>query len=238
VVLTGSTARARAGSSQDPPSMDSAEVGRWHQALRKGVADAAAERVDHVFFGMTVGRVVDPLASPALASVSLKGVPQPRAPWVEQRERSTTMAAAGRRRVSIRSSRVFFVPCTVLLLELRDAPFKPDEISDGHHVGQHGPQRRQPDRLRPGFLGKFGDLVGCPGSPMGHSADGLVEVAAAIRLNLGSDLRFAGPALSRPLGHAVGACPISTRFCRRQRGGELALEARSFFFRHGTHHRV
>ena len=46
------------------------------------------------------------------------------------------------------------------------------------------------DRLEvgPWFLGKFGDLVGCPGSPTGHSADGLVEVAAAIRLNLGSDL--------------------------------------------------
>ena len=28
--------------------MDGAEVGRWHQAIGKGVADAAAERVDHV----------------------------------------------------------------------------------------------------------------------------------------------------------------------------------------------
>ena len=35
---------------------------------------------------------------------------------------------------------------------------------------------------------KLGDLVGSPGSPTGHSADGLVEFAAAIRLNLGSDL--------------------------------------------------
>jgi hypothetical protein len=51
--------------------VDGAEVGRWHQALGKGVADAAAERVDHVFFGMAVGRVVDPLAAAALASVGL-----------------------------------------------------------------------------------------------------------------------------------------------------------------------
>ena len=48
--------------------MDGAEVGRWHQALGKGVADAAAERVDHVFFRMAVGRVVDPLAAAALAA--------------------------------------------------------------------------------------------------------------------------------------------------------------------------
>jgi hypothetical protein len=64
--------------------MDRLEVWAWHQALGEGVADAAAERVDHVFFGMAVGRVVDPLAAAALASVSLKGVPQPRAPWVDQ----------------------------------------------------------------------------------------------------------------------------------------------------------
>jgi hypothetical protein len=64
--------------------MDSAEVGWWRQALGKGVADAAAERVDNVFFGMAIGRIVDPLAAAALASVGLKGVPQPRAPWVDQ----------------------------------------------------------------------------------------------------------------------------------------------------------
>ena len=59
-----------------------------------------------------------------------------------------------------------------------------------------------------------------------------------MRLDLGSDLGLAGPALGRPLGHAVGARPLSARFARRQRGGEIALEARSFFFRHGARHRA
>jgi hypothetical protein len=99
----------------------------------------------------------------------------------------------------IRSTRVFFMPYTVLLLEFGDALLQPDEISDDDHVRQHRPQRRQPDRLRPGLLGKLGDMVGCPGSPSGHSSDGLVEVAAAIRLNLGSDLgeKWRGMALLR-----------------------------------------
>ncbi len=38
--------------------------------------------------------------------------------YQSQRGRSSTVAAAGRRRASIRRSRVFFVPYTVLILEL------------------------------------------------------------------------------------------------------------------------
>src|SRR5271166_1357951 len=64
--------------------MDRLEVWAWHQALGEGVADTAAERVDQVFFGMAVGRVVDPLAAAALATVGLEGVLQPRAPRVDQ----------------------------------------------------------------------------------------------------------------------------------------------------------
>jgi hypothetical protein len=49
--------------------MDTAEVGFGHQAFGKGIANAAAERVDQVFFGMAVGREVDPLAAAALPAV-------------------------------------------------------------------------------------------------------------------------------------------------------------------------
>jgi len=35
--------------------MDPGEVGRGHAAVGQGVADAAAERVHHVFFGMAIG---------------------------------------------------------------------------------------------------------------------------------------------------------------------------------------
>ena len=53
--------------------MDRLEFGPWHQAVGEGVADAAAERVDHVIFGMAVGRVIDPFAAAALAAVRLEG---------------------------------------------------------------------------------------------------------------------------------------------------------------------
>jgi hypothetical protein len=59
--------------------MDPVKAGTWRQALGEGIADAAAERVDQVFFGMAVGRVVDPLAATALAAVRLEGVLEPRA---------------------------------------------------------------------------------------------------------------------------------------------------------------
>ncbi len=52
--------------------MDRLEVGPWHQAVGEGVADAAAERVDQVFFGMAVRRAVDPLAAAAPAAVRLE----------------------------------------------------------------------------------------------------------------------------------------------------------------------
>ncbi len=64
--------------------MDRLEVGPWHQAVGEGVADAAAERVDQVFFGMAVRRLVDPLAAAAPAAVRLEGLLQPRAPRVDQ----------------------------------------------------------------------------------------------------------------------------------------------------------
>ncbi len=115
-----------------------------------------------------------------------------------------------------------------------DALFQPGEVRDGHHVGQDRPQRRQPDRLGFGGFGERRDQPGCPGDTMRHLADGLIEGLAANRLDLGPGLGLVGPALGRPLGHAVGGCPLSTRFARRQRDGELALEARSFFFRHGA----
>ena len=59
-------------------------------------------------------------------------------------------------------------------------------------------------------------------------ADGLVEVAAAIRLNLGSDLGVAGPALGRQsLPTPLALAPLSTRFARTptRRRKKLALEA-------------
>ena len=64
--------------------MDRVEVGARKQALGEGVADAATERVDPVFFRMAVGRVVDPLAAAALAAVRTEGVLEPRAPRVDQ----------------------------------------------------------------------------------------------------------------------------------------------------------
>jgi len=64
--------------------METAEVELRRQTFRKGVADAAAERVDHVFFGMAVGRVVDQLAAAALASVRLESILEPHAPRVDQ----------------------------------------------------------------------------------------------------------------------------------------------------------
>ena len=206
--------------------MDGAEVGRWHQALGKAVADAAAERVDHVFFGMAVGRVVDPRAAAALASVGLQGVPQPRAP--SQSERSINSAPSGRLPASTRNTRAFFMAYTVLLLEFPDALFQPGEVRDGHHVGQDGPQRRQPARLGFGAHGERSDLLGCPGNTQRHPADGLIEGPAANRLDLGPGFGLVGPALGRPLGYPVGARPLRARFALRDRGGKLAFEARSF----------
>ena len=63
--------------------MDRVKAGPWRQALGEGIANAAAERVDHVFFGMAVGRVVDRFAAAALAAVRLEGVLEPRAPRVD-----------------------------------------------------------------------------------------------------------------------------------------------------------
>ena len=49
--------------------MDSRHAGRERIAVGHGVANAAAERVHHVFFRMAIGREVDPLAAAALAAV-------------------------------------------------------------------------------------------------------------------------------------------------------------------------
>jgi hypothetical protein len=65
--------------------MDRAEIGFGHQAFGKGVANAAAERVDQVFFGMGVSREVDLLAAAALPAVSLESGFQPHAPRVDQK---------------------------------------------------------------------------------------------------------------------------------------------------------
>jgi len=43
--------------------MDAGEVERGRAVVRQGVADAAAERVDQVFFRMAVGRLVEPLTA-------------------------------------------------------------------------------------------------------------------------------------------------------------------------------
>jgi len=40
--------------------MDAGEAERGRTAGGQGVANAAAERVDQVFFGMAIGRLVDP----------------------------------------------------------------------------------------------------------------------------------------------------------------------------------
>jgi hypothetical protein len=53
--------------------MDPRNVGRQRIALGQCVANAAAERIDHVFFRMAVGREVDPLAAPALAAKEKNG---------------------------------------------------------------------------------------------------------------------------------------------------------------------
>ncbi len=53
------------------------------QAVGHRVANAAAKGVHHVFFRMTVGREVDPLATPALAAVVAKRVLQLQAPRVD-----------------------------------------------------------------------------------------------------------------------------------------------------------
>ncbi len=65
--------------------MDRAKLGFGHQAFGKGVANAAAECVDQVFFGMGVGRVIDPLAAAALPGVGLESSFQPHAPRVNQK---------------------------------------------------------------------------------------------------------------------------------------------------------
>ena len=64
--------------------MDLVKVGRGRTALGQGIANAAAERVDQVFFRMAIGREVDPLAAAALPAVVSKRVPQPRAPRVDR----------------------------------------------------------------------------------------------------------------------------------------------------------
>ena len=59
--------------------MDPREVGRQRIAVWQGVANAAAERIDHVLFRMAVGREIDPLPAPALPAIVLKSVLQPNA---------------------------------------------------------------------------------------------------------------------------------------------------------------
>ena len=86
------------------------------------------------------------------------------------------------------------------------------------------------------FLGELGDLVGCPGSALGHPADGPIEGAAAIRLDLGPDLGLAGPAVGRPLGHVVGARPLGDGFALRHRERRaLLLRLVRVFSGHGAH---
>ena len=70
--------------SQDTRSIDGLQRGTRHQVRGERVANATAERVDHVFFRKAVGRVVDPLATSALTAVCLEGVLQSRAPRVDQ----------------------------------------------------------------------------------------------------------------------------------------------------------
>ena len=64
--------------------MDLVEVKRGRDALGHGIANAAAERVHHVFFRMAIGREIDPLAAAALAAVVSERVLQPRAPRVDR----------------------------------------------------------------------------------------------------------------------------------------------------------
>ena len=64
--------------------MDPREPGLGRADLGQGVANAAAERVHHVFFGMAIGRVVQPLAAAALPAVVSERVLQPRAPRVDR----------------------------------------------------------------------------------------------------------------------------------------------------------
>jgi hypothetical protein len=62
--------------------MDAAQLTVGHGVLREGVASATAERVERVecvFFGMAVGRVVNPLTAAALAAVGLEGILELRA---------------------------------------------------------------------------------------------------------------------------------------------------------------
>jgi len=63
--------------------MDSSEVERGRAAIRQSVANAAAERVDQVFFRMAVGGLVQPLTAATLAAVISERVLQVRAPRVD-----------------------------------------------------------------------------------------------------------------------------------------------------------
>jgi hypothetical protein len=64
--------------------MDLVKVGRGRTVPRQGITNAAAERVDQVFFQMAIGREVDPLAAAALPAVVSERVLQPRAQWVDR----------------------------------------------------------------------------------------------------------------------------------------------------------
>ena len=66
-----------------PGSMDPRQIRRQSNAPRQGIANTAAERVDHVFFRMAVGREVNPLAAPALPAVVSERVSQAHAPGVD-----------------------------------------------------------------------------------------------------------------------------------------------------------
>jgi len=68
----------------EPRSIDAGEVERGRGDFGQGVANAAAERVDQVFFGMAIGRLVDPLAAAALPAVVSERVLEARAPRVDQ----------------------------------------------------------------------------------------------------------------------------------------------------------
>ncbi len=65
--------------------MDLAEVERGHTPFGQRIANAAAERVDPVFFRVAIGREIDPLPPPTvLAALVSEPIPQVRTPRVDR----------------------------------------------------------------------------------------------------------------------------------------------------------
>jgi hypothetical protein len=97
---------------------------------------------------MAVGWVVDPLAAAALAGVRLEGIPQPRAPRVDQEIAARIEALRSRDCQELRGALDHDVADVMkLLLEFSDAIFQRRKLRNRDQLREHRLERRQPDRL-------------------------------------------------------------------------------------------